>query len=244
MLLHRFAFSNPLPPKLHTVSVLPSMMPPPDAADAADEGLHLRESGARDEAESPAEAECQSPTQACNNAPPGPAQAGKDSQALDEVDGLFEDLIGGLDADKHSDDDSEESDDDMFDDLELYNDDDESDDDIDVERPKTKAEREQAKGKRAGNPRRFRGAQEDLLLTFEPAYEGIMQMSTGRIRELAAFWANVREAYWGKFTWKDAQAGMRTRGVGLSRKHVIRATNKVSVTSDPEEWHLQRSLSL
>lgn len=144
----------------------------------------------------------------------------------EESDGGVQGHTEEVEDDEDEDDDDDESDDDFFDDQKLFED--ENDEEEDLERPKTMEEREKNRNKRPGNPGRFRGKGEELLLTFEPGYESIMQMKTGRIKELAVFWSNVREAYWGKCTWEEARAGMGVRGKGMQKKSVVKATNKVS----------------
>lgn len=144
----------------------------------------------------------------------------------EESNGGVQGNTGEVKDDEDEEDDEDESNDNVFDDQKLFED--KNNDKEDLERPKTMEEREKNKNKWPGNPDRFHGKGEELLLTFEPGYESIMQIKTGRIKELAAFWSNVREAYWGKCTWEEAQAGMGMRGNGMQKKSVVKATNKVS----------------
>lgn len=102
------------------------------------------------------------------------------------------------------------------------------DEDEDTARPKTKSDRLAAEGKKAGNPGRFRGAEKELLLTFEASYTAIVEMRVGKTKELALFWSGLREAYWKAFGWEDARAGMGPKARRYSQKKVVRSTNRVS----------------
>ncbi|GJF00733.1 hypothetical protein PsYK624_170330 [Phanerochaete sordida] len=67
-----------------------------------------------------------------------------------------------------------------------------------IRRTKTKAEREAAKGGKAGNPGNFKGAEKDLLEALVPEFLAIDRTtSRGKSGRFVEFWYKVSRAFWG-----------------------------------------------
>lgn len=177
--------------------------------------------------------------QALADAPPSVSESeGLQREASEQADGdkdlpgrpsLEAHEGGGVEMVEEDDDDEDDDEDDDWMDEEEENDSEDEDEGID--RPKTKTERLTVKGGKAGNPGRFRGAEKELLQTFEPGYTAAIEMKTGKTKELALFWGSLREAYWKAFSWTDAREGMGPKARRYSQKKVVRSTNRVSEIS-------------
>lgn len=74
-------------------------------------------------------------------------------------------------------------------------------------RARTKKEREDAKGGKAGHPGRFHGEILDFLMGFVGDYNTLPTKENGeRNKALARFWNSVQGQFWERFTIDDARA--------------------------------------
>ncbi len=92
---------------------------------------------------------------------------------------------------------------------------------------KTKAEREARKGKKAGNPGRFKPEINEFLGDYLDVYASVYKPGRGKVKGLEDFWHMVRSGFWRKFDWNDARIGMTNDGAGLTQLQVMTATNDV-----------------
>lgn len=182
-----------------------------DASDVSSEQPTHDASNASSEL--PANVTGTAPTSAANDA--SPSLPGNVNEEEDFGD-------GGDDGDEGDDDDSDEGD--------------EGDDDrANVQafvkarrKSKTKAERDAARGKKAGNQGRFHGEQLEHLEKYREAYGNVKKGIRGKNAELSEFWTLVLGAFWSKFKWREVRKGMAKEDQLLKRKVVIERTNEVS----------------
>jgi hypothetical protein len=97
-----------------------------------------------------------------------------------------------------------------------------------VRKAKTKAEREAAKGQKAGNQGRFHGAQLEYLQEFIEAYKQIEKGQRGNNPKLEVFWHTVRSGFWERFSWKDVRQGMKQEYRKWPENAVRKVTNAVN----------------
>lgn len=97
-----------------------------------------------------------------------------------------------------------------------------------VRKSKTKAHRITRKGCKAGNQGRWDPDMESLLTEFLDAYGMIDKPGRGKNKGLEEFWAMVRNAFWGRFSWREARAVKGEAWKTMPQEIVMTKTNEVS----------------
>lgn len=97
---------------------------------------------------------------------------------------------------------------------------------------KTKEQRNESKGGKAGHPGRFHGRVLEFLQSNLPEYAALpAKGEAGRTVALAKFWESVIDRkFWAEFTADDARATMAS-SAGMSDTEVISSMNDVRTTT-------------
>lgn len=100
---------------------------------------------------------------------------------------------------------------------------------VPARRSKTKAEREAAKGQKAGNPGRFHGEAFNYLFKHVTEYNAMDKISKGKNTRLGKFWHKVQSGFWEAVTVDDARKNI-DGGAAMSAEEVVSSTNEVSTS--------------